>query len=75
MRIRPCTARDAAATAQLLFEAVHESCAADYTPEQLDAWAPAERDLAAWGARIWPAASSARTPCSPPGRATSCSSS
>lgn len=52
MRIRPCTARDAAATAQLLFEAVHESCAGDYTPEQLDAWAPAARDLAAWSAQL-----------------------
>lgn len=52
MRIRPCTARDAAATARLFFEAVHESCAGDYTPAQLDAWAPAARDLTAWGAQL-----------------------
>ena len=52
MRIRPCTARDAAATARLLFETVHESCAGDYTPAQLDAWAPAARDLTAWSAQL-----------------------
>ncbi len=52
MRIRPCTARNAAVTAQLLFEAVHESCAGDYTPAQLDAWAPAARDLVAWSAQL-----------------------
>ncbi|HIS40567.1 MAG TPA: hypothetical protein IAC12_07050 [Candidatus Aphodovivens avistercoris] len=50
MRIRPCTARDAASTARLFFEAVHESCAGDYTPAQLDAWAPAAQ-LAADGPR------------------------
>lgn len=52
MLIRPCTARDANAAARLFHDVVHESCAADYTPEQLDAWAPAERDLAAWGAQL-----------------------
>lgn len=51
MLIRPCTARDADAAARLFHDAVHESCAGDYTPAQLDAWAPAARDLAGFATR------------------------
>jgi putative acetyltransferase len=32
--------------------AVHQTAAADYTAEQLDAWAPRNFDMAAWDARI-----------------------
>ncbi|MDO4563134.1 MAG: GNAT family N-acetyltransferase [Clostridia bacterium] len=32
------------AVAKLIYETVHRVCAADYTPEQLDAWAPPNMD-------------------------------
>lgn len=52
MLIRPCRAEDCAALAQLFFETVHAVNCADYTPAQLDAWAPAPPPLEGWTARL-----------------------
>ena len=47
--LRPYRPADCPALAKLFTETVHTVCAADYTPAQLDAWAPAcGPDLAAW---------------------------
>lgn len=50
MFIRPYRSADCPALAELFYETVHTVCAGDYPPEQLDAWAPGEVDLAAWDA-------------------------
>ena len=50
MFIRPYRSADCSALAELFYETVHAVCARDYTPEQLDAWATGEVDLAAWDA-------------------------
>lgn len=50
MFIRPYRSADCPALAELFYETVHTACARDYTPEQLDAWAPGQVDLAAWDA-------------------------
>ncbi len=48
LRLRICRETDGAALAHLFYETVHHVNARDYTPEQLSAWAPEKRDLAAW---------------------------
>lgn len=48
IHVRPYRSQDCAATAALFHDTVHAVNARDYTQEQLDAWAPAGRDLAAW---------------------------
>lgn len=48
MTLRPYQSADAAETAALFHGAVHTVAARDYTREQLAAWAPGSRDLAAW---------------------------
>ena len=49
--LRPYRPADCPALAQLFTETVHTVCAADYTPAELDAWAPPEGpNLAAWDA-------------------------
>ena len=48
--LRPMAPEDAPALAELLYETVHRVCGRDYTPEQLEAWAPADRDMDAWAA-------------------------
>ena len=48
MVIREYRSSDCRETAELFYDTVHTVCAADYTPAQLDAWAPRGRDLAAW---------------------------
>ena len=48
--LRPMAPEDTPALAALFFETVHNVCGKDYNPAQLDAWAPADRDLAAWAA-------------------------
>lgn len=48
MVIREYRSSDCLETAELFYDTVHTVCAADYTPAQLDAWAPRGRDLAAW---------------------------
>lgn len=37
---------------QIFHGAVHRGCARDYTPAQLDAWAPSAPDLKRWARRI-----------------------
>lgn len=48
MELRPYQSADAAETAALFYGAVHTVAARDYTGEQLNAWAPQNRDIAAW---------------------------
>ncbi|WP_243208521.1 GNAT family N-acetyltransferase [Oscillibacter hominis] len=48
MELRTYQPHYARECAQLFYETVHRACAGDYTPAQLDAWAPARRDLALW---------------------------
>ena len=48
--LRSMAPEDAPALAALFFETVHNVCGKDYDSAQLDAWAPADRDLAAWEA-------------------------
>ena len=48
MELRAYQSADCAATAALFYHTVHAVAARDYTPLQLDAWAPKSRDLDAW---------------------------
>jgi putative acetyltransferase len=50
--IRSFTEADAAALWAVYYSAIHETAAADYTAEQIDAWAPAEFDLSRWTERM-----------------------
>ena len=52
MVIREYRAGDAAAIVRLFYDTVHAVNAADYTPEQREAWAPAVPDAAAWHDRM-----------------------
>ena len=52
MRIRSYEAGDAPALARLFYETVHAVNRADYSPEQLRAWAPEVPDPEAWHARV-----------------------
>lgn len=52
MTIRPCTAADLTAMAELFYQAVHTTCAAHYSPAQLDAWAPREEGTARWADKL-----------------------
>jgi putative acetyltransferase len=50
--IRAYEEKDASATLDVFLRAVTETASADYTPEQVAAWAgPKERDLAGWHRR------------------------
>lgn len=48
MQIRVYQPADCAAIVRLFYDTVHTVNAADYTPAQLDAWAPCVPDEAAW---------------------------
>lgn len=48
MQIRSYSSSDCSQTIALFNRTVHTINAKDYTPEQLDAWAPEERDAKAW---------------------------
>lgn len=48
MEIRPYRASDAGATAEVFYHTVHWVNRQAYSPAQLDAWAPRERDLSQW---------------------------
>lgn len=48
MILRRYEPQDCARLAELFYDTVHTVNAADYTPEQLDAWATGRVDLAAW---------------------------
>lgn len=50
MIIRPYRPEDCTALAELFYETVHTVNAANYTPQQLDAWATGTVDLEAWNA-------------------------
>ena len=48
MEIRRYRSSDARGTAQLFYNTVHTVNGADYAPEQLNAWAPADMDIEKW---------------------------
>lgn len=48
MEIRAYTPADCQRTAALFYDTVHAVACRDYSQEQLDAWAPEDRDLTAW---------------------------
>ena len=50
MILRPYRSEDCPVLAALFYDTVHTVNARDYTPEQLDAWADGQVDLAAWDA-------------------------
>ena len=47
--LRPYAPEDLPKILGLFRASVHGLCGKDYTPEQLDAWAPASLDEEAWG--------------------------
>ena len=48
LSIRAYRPADLPQLAALFYDTVHAVCSAHYTPEECDAWAPTERDLAPW---------------------------
>ncbi len=50
MKIRPFAPSDGEATYKLFCKTVHTVNRADYSPEQLDAWADGKRDISGWTA-------------------------
>ena len=50
LTVRPYRPSDCPILAELFYQTVHWVCGQDYTPEQLDAWADGQVDLAAWDA-------------------------
>lgn len=48
MLLRAYEPADCPALLRLFYDTVHAVCAADYTAEQLDAWATGQEDAAAW---------------------------
>lgn len=52
MRVRSFRNGDESALHAVFLSAVHEIACADYTPEQLQAWAPRDLDQALWARRI-----------------------
>lgn len=54
LRIRPFKPGDEASLMRVFRCAVHGIASKDYSPEQVNAWAPADMDLESWGERIRP---------------------
>lgn len=52
VHIRPFRVGDAPALRELFHAAVHAIARRDYTPEQLQAWAPRDHDAVAWAERL-----------------------
>ena len=52
MRIRSYRSEDASALVRLFYDTVHAVNRADYTPEQLHAWAPEVPDAEVWHTRL-----------------------
>jgi putative acetyltransferase len=52
MLVRPFNDGDEPALQAVFYSAIHTIAAKDYTPEQLDAWAPHRPDWEAWTARM-----------------------
>ena len=50
LTVRPYRPSDCPILAELFYQTVHGVCGRDYTPQQLDAWADGQVDLAAWDA-------------------------
>lgn len=50
MKLREYKPSDCAHMVKLFYDTVHSVNAKDYTPRQLDAWAPADFDLSKWNA-------------------------
>jgi len=50
--IRPFSEDDVPSLHAVFYSAIHQLAAGYYTPAQLDAWAPADRDMAQWRERI-----------------------
>ncbi len=48
MEIRAYTPADCQRTAALFYDTVHAVACRDYSQEQLDSWAPEDRDLTVW---------------------------
>lgn len=51
IEVRPFTPQDTESTWQVFHAAVHRTAAADYSAEQVSAWAPDTADLTAWRQR------------------------
>ena len=52
MDLRLCTQADLPAVLNLFRTSVHTLCRGEYTPAQLDAWAPEDLDNAPWARRV-----------------------
>ena len=52
MHIRLYRTADCPPLLKLFYDTVHTVCAGDYSPAQLDAWAPAKPDASAWDASL-----------------------
>jgi putative acetyltransferase len=52
LTLRPFRSEDLPALVTLFHDSVHRVAAADYTPEQLNAWAPAEPDMERWRQKL-----------------------
>lgn len=52
MKIRRFQLGDETALFQVYFSAIHHVAAADYTSEQVQAWAPADMDMVLWANRM-----------------------
>ena len=50
LTVRPYRPSDCPILAELFYQTVHGVCGRDYTPQQLDAWADGQVNLAAWDA-------------------------
>ena len=47
--LRRYESRDAAATLDIFYQAVHVTAASSYSPEQIAVWAPEDIDVESWG--------------------------
>ena len=52
LQVRAFRDADAPALHEVFYSAIHGTASADYTPEQVEAWAPAEIDQARWAERM-----------------------
>ena len=52
MQLRPYSPLDGPDLMRLFYDTIHTICAADYSPAQLDAWAPEDRNATAWDAAL-----------------------
>lgn len=52
LQVRAFRDADAPALHEVFYSAIHGTASADYTPEQVEAWAPAEVDQVSWAERV-----------------------